>query len=173
MNRLYMVYTCMYMELHCTYKTVNVCAMYIHVCILIYIFTYFKQGFVANREMLFRVMSLCPPLPWMMGMGAAPVQKMVNFSMQGQMLQKWSRAGYLQLYETLLKELNEHPVSNSVPPDQHEVECASLADRNLNVPCESGICFHSYMVMLLRQSTQSKISVIYFLVHVYTVLRYV
>ena len=26
-----------------------------------------------------------------------------------------------------------------VPPDQYEVETAALADRNLNVPCESGI----------------------------------
>ena len=67
-------------------------------------------------------------------------------------------AGYLQHYETLLKELNEHPASDSVPADQYEVECASLADRNLNVPCESGIRFPSYMVMLLRRSTQSKIS---------------
>ena len=39
-----------------------------------------------------------------------------------------ARAGYLQHYETLLKELNKHPASNSVPPDQYEVECASLAE---------------------------------------------
>ncbi len=67
-------------------------------------------------------------------------------------------AGYLQHYETLLKELNEHPASDSVPADQYEVECASLADRNLNVPCESGICFPSYMVMLLRRSTQYRLN---------------
>ena len=84
-----------------------------------------------------------------------------------------ARAGYLQHYETLLKELNEHPASDSVPADQYEVECAPLADRNLNVPCESGIRFPSYMVMLLRRSTQSKISVISVLVHAYTVFRYV
>jgi hypothetical protein len=46
-----------------------------------------------------------------------------------------ARAGYLQHYETLLKELNAHPVSDSVPPDQYEVERVALADRNLNVPC--------------------------------------
>jgi len=51
-----------------------------------------------------------------------------------------ARAGYLQHYETLLKELNEHPASDPVP-DQYEVECAALSDRNLNVPCESGFAF--------------------------------
>ncbi len=75
------------MELQCTYKTVIVYAMYIHVCILIYISTYFKQGFVAKREMLFRVMSLCPPLQWRMGMGAVPVQKMVNSNVVGVRIQ--------------------------------------------------------------------------------------
>ena len=72
-----------------------------------------------------------------------------------------ARAGYLQHYETLLKELNEHPASDPVPPDQYEVESASLADRNLNVPCESGISFPSYMVMLLRRNTQPRISVLF------------
>ena len=59
-----------------------------------------------------------------------------------------ARAGYLQHYETLLKELNEHPASDPVPPDQYEVESASLADRNLNVPCESGIRYPSLVAML-------------------------
>ena len=84
-----------------------------------------------------------------------------------------ARAGYLQHYETLLKELNEHPASDPVPPDQYEVESASLADRNLNVPCESGIRFPSYMVMLLRRHTQSKITVRLCLVHVYTLYVHV
>jgi hypothetical protein len=39
-----------------------------------------------------------------------------------------ARAGYFQHYETLLKELNAHPASDPVPPDQYEVECASLSD---------------------------------------------
>jgi hypothetical protein len=39
-----------------------------------------------------------------------------------------ARAGYIQHYETLLKELNAHPASDPVPPDQYEVECASLSD---------------------------------------------
>jgi hypothetical protein len=79
-------------------------------------------------------------------------------------------AGYLQHYKTLLKELNVHPASDPVPPDQYEVECASPSDQNLNVPCKSGICFPSMLVMLHHQQTQSKISVILCLVHVHTEL---
>ncbi len=47
-----------------------------------------------------------------------------------------ARAGYLQTCENLLKEINDHPGSEEVPPDQYVVECAALTDRNLNVPCE-------------------------------------
>jgi hypothetical protein len=65
-----------------------------------------------------------------------------------------ARAGYLQHYETLLKELNAHPGSDPVPPDQFEVECAAFSDINLNVTYESGISLPSYMVMLLCQTTQ-------------------
>ncbi len=50
-----------------------------------------------------------------------------------------ARAGYLQTYETLLKEINSHPDSAPVAPDQYEVECAALADSNFNVPCKTGI----------------------------------
>ncbi len=57
-----------------------------------------------------------------------------------------------------------------VPPDQYEIESASLADHNLDVPCDSGICFPSYMVMLLRKQTQSKCFVILCLVLVHTAL---
>ncbi len=59
-----------------------------------------------------------------------------------------ARAGYLQHYETLLKELNAHPASDPVPPDQYEVECVALSGRNLNVPCESVICYPSLLTML-------------------------
>ena len=79
-----------------------------------------------------------------------------------------ARAGYLQHYETLLKELNTHPASDPVPPDHYEVERAALSDRNLNVPCKSGICYPSMLVMLHRLQTQSKILVILFLVDVHT-----
>ena len=55
-----------------------------------------------------------------------------------------ARAGYLQHYETLLKEIEVHPTSDAThiedePVDQYEVERFALADRNLNVPFESGI----------------------------------
>ena len=61
-----------------------------------------------------------------------------------------ARAGYLQHYETLLKELNAHPASDPVPSVQYEVESVALADRNLNLPCESGLCYPSHVVMLTR-----------------------
>ena len=57
-------------------------------------------------------------------------------------------AGYLQHYKTLLKELNMHPGTDPVPPDQNEVEHVALSDCNLNVPCKSGICYPSMLVML-------------------------
>ena len=60
------------------------------------------------------------------------------------------RAGYLQHYETLLKEINSHPGLEEVLPDQYEVETIALADRNLNVPCESGIRYPSLIAMLNR-----------------------
>ena len=59
-----------------------------------------------------------------------------------------ARAGYLQQYETLLKEINSHPGSEEVPPDQYEVETDALAGRNFNVPCESGIRYPSLIAML-------------------------
>ena len=83
-----------------------------------------------------------------------------------------ARAGYLQHYETLLKELNAHPASDPVPPDRYEVERAALSDHNLNVPCASGICYPSMLVMLHRRQTQSKILVILY-IHVYTMYIHV
>jgi hypothetical protein len=46
-----------------------------------------------------------------------------------------ARAGYLQTYETLLKEINMHPGSASVADDQYLVECVALSDSNFNPPC--------------------------------------
>ena len=45
-----------------------------------------------------------------------------------------ARAGYLQHYETLLKELSGHPASDPVPPDQYEVERVALAQAVERVP---------------------------------------
>ena len=66
-----------------------------------------------------------------------------------------ARAGYLQTYETLLKEINNHPGSDgsdSATLDQYAVESVALADRNLNVPCESGIRYPSLVAMLNREN---------------------
>jgi hypothetical protein len=79
-------------------------------------------------------------------------------------------AGYLQHYETLLKELNAHPAIDPLPPDRYEVERFALSDCNLNVPSESGICYPSLLVMLNRRQTQSKLSVMFCLIHVHTKL---
>ena len=61
-----------------------------------------------------------------------------------------ARAGYLQTYETLLKEINSHLGSAPVAPDQCEVECAALADSNFNVPlaCKTGIHYPSLLAMI-------------------------
>ncbi len=48
-----------------------------------------------------------------------------------------ARAGYLQHYENLLKELNAQQESDPIPLEQYEVERVALADRNLNLSCES------------------------------------
>ncbi len=65
-------------------------------------------------------------------------------------------AGYLQTYETLLKEINAHwhPGSEPVPTDQYEVECAALADCNFNLPCETGIRYPSLVAMMNRRKTR-------------------
>ena len=72
-----------------------------------------------------------------------------------------ARAGYLQHYETLLKELNEHPASEAVPPDQYEVERVALSDRNFNLACETGIRYPSLVAMLNRRSMMWRMSVMY------------
>ena len=72
-----------------------------------------------------------------------------------------ARVGYLQTYETLLKEINAHPGSAYVPGanDQYQVECLALADRNMNIPCESGIRYPSLTAMLNRRDMMWRITV--------------
>ena len=77
-----------------------------------------------------------------------------------------AHAGYLQHYETLLKEIEVHPTSDAMhledePLDQYEVERFALADRNLNVPCEL-VAMHN------RELMTSRITVIYSHIHVHT-----
>ena len=72
-----------------------------------------------------------------------------------------ARVGYLQTYETLLKEINAHPGSAHVPgaDNQYQVECLALADRNMNIPCESGIRYPSLTAMLNRRDMYWRITV--------------
>ncbi len=65
-----------------------------------------------------------------------------------------AREGYLQHYETLLKELEAH-VPEDVglqvePEDQYDVERVALADRNHNLPSETGLLHPSLLVMSNR-----------------------
>ncbi len=72
-----------------------------------------------------------------------------------------ARAGYLQTYETLLKEINTHAGSAYVPDadDQYQAECLSLADSNMNIPCETGIRYPSLTAMLNRRDMMWRITV--------------
>jgi hypothetical protein len=72
-----------------------------------------------------------------------------------------ARVGYLQTYETLLKEINAHPGSAYMPgaDDQYQVECLALADRNMNIPCETGIRYPSLTAMLNRRDMIRRIPV--------------
>ena len=61
-----------------------------------------------------------------------------------------ARAGYLQHYEALLKELEdvtEADGSQAEPQDQYEVERVALSDRNHNLPSETGLRYPSLRVM--------------------------
>jgi len=68
-----------------------------------------------------------------------------------------AQAGYLQHYEALLKELNSHVPedvpSQAEPQDQYEVERFALADRNHNLPSETGLRYPSLLVMCNRHLT--------------------
>jgi hypothetical protein len=87
-----------------------------------------------------------------------------------------ARAGYLQTYETLLKEIQSHPGSDDVeldaePVDQYAVDCVALADRNLNVPSESGIRYPSLIVMMNRQEMSWRMAVMYLYILAYTCIN--
>jgi hypothetical protein len=84
-----------------------------------------------------------------------------------------ARAGYLQTYETLLDQLKSHPDSDQVPQDQYDVETHALADRNFNVPCESGIRYPSLVAMLNRREMMWRPTVIIYYVYtaIYLYLR--
>ncbi len=79
-----------------------------------------------------------------------------------------ARAGYLQTYETLLKEVNSHPGSTLVAPDQYEVECAALAECNFNVPCETGIRYPSLLATINRRDMLWRPTVLLSNIMIYT-----
>ena len=87
-----------------------------------------------------------------------------------------ARAVYLQHYEALLKELQEHVpedvVSQAAPEDQYDVERVALADRNHNLPSETGLRYQSLLVMCNRHLTTMHLLVIcpYIGVHTSTYL---
>ena len=73
-------------------------------------------------------------------------------------------AGYLQTYETLLKEINMHP--GSADYDQFLVESVALSDRNFNLACETGIRYPTLVAMLNRRSMLWHTTVIFHDVYV-------
>ena len=79
-------------------------------------------------------------------------------------------AGYLQTYETLLKEINMHPGSALVDDDQFPVESVALSDRNFNLACETGIRYPTLVAMLNRRSMMWRTTVILHDVYVHTCL---
>ena len=89
-----------------------------------------------------------------------------------------ARAGYLQTYETLLKEIRAMPGSDGDAADQYDVECVALADRNLNVPCESGIRYPSLIAimnrhdMLWRMAVMSSVITLHIPVYIMYILVY-
>ena len=70
-----------------------------------------------------------------------------------------ARAGYLQTYETLLKEINMHPGSAPVDDDQFLVESVALSDSNFNLACKTGIQYPTLVAMLNRPSMMWRTSV--------------
>jgi hypothetical protein len=74
----------------------------------------------------------------------------------------------LQTYESLLKETYAHPGSAAVANDQYQVECVALADHDLNVACQTGICYPSLVTMLNCQSMLWQATVLFHVMHVCT-----
>jgi hypothetical protein len=68
-----------------------------------------------------------------------------------------SRDGYLQTYETLLRD----PGFAYMPgaDDQYQVECLALADRIMNLPCETGIRDRSLTAVHNHRDLMWRISV--------------
>jgi hypothetical protein len=87
-----------------------------------------------------------------------------------------ARAGYLHTCETLLKEIQSHPGSDSVEPEaesanQYDLDCIALADRNFNVPSESRIHYPSLMAMMNQRDLSWRKAEIYIYILAYTFIN--
>jgi hypothetical protein len=79
-----------------------------------------------------------------------------------------ARAGYLQTYETLIKEINDHPGSAPVADDQYLVESVAPSDRIFDLACETGIRYPSLVAMFNSRSMLWRATVIFHDMHVHT-----
>jgi hypothetical protein len=74
-----------------------------------------------------------------------------------------ARAGYLQHYETLLKELEAHVPEDgglqAEPQDQYDVERVALSNRKHNLPSETGLWYPSLLVLSSQYLTTLRITV--------------
>ena len=92
-----------------------------------------------------------------------------------------ARRGYLQHYQTLLKELAEEAGAEAgadVDPsgDSYAHDSSLLGDRNFNVACETGIRYPAYETMCRREEQYIRISVLFIVYTVfihYIYIRYI
>ena len=75
-----------------------------------------------------------------------------------------ARKGYLQHYESILKELEGHPdqtSESSSPQDSYARDRKQLGDHNFNVACETGLRYPTLQAMLNRDAMKVRMTVRY------------
>jgi hypothetical protein len=85
-------------------------------------------------------------------------------------------AGYLQTFETLLKEIQSRPGSGRAEPeaesaDHYAVDCIGLAVRNFFVPCESGIRYPSLIAIMNQRDMSWQKAIMYLYILAYTFIN--
>ena len=86
-----------------------------------------------------------------------------------------ARKGYLQHYESILKELEGHPEQpseSSAPQDSYARDSAQLGDHNFNVACETGLRYPTLQAMLNRNAMKLRITVGSWFIHHSKILVY-
>ena len=86
-----------------------------------------------------------------------------------------ARKGYLQHYESILKELEGHPdqpSKSSAPQDSYARDSAQLGDHNFNVACETGLRYPTLQAMLNRNAMKLRITVRSWFIHHGKILVY-